>query len=511
MKKIQVPAFHIFRAENHSRISLICVGLFAFIAVCAFIVTSQVVHGIGFPLDDAWIHQTYARNLALFREWSFIPGHPSAGSTAPLWSILLSIGYLFKLAPFLWTFFLGAVSLAALAVTGEKWFCSLNNHFNGFIPWAGIFLAGEWHLIWSAASGMETTLFALLIVVIFYFLNTNKKEWIIGLLIGISIWVRPDGITLLGPALFQYSIGGVSWKEKWKKSRNLILPFLIPATAYLLFNQLISNTWLPNTFYAKQAEYAVYQQIPILERMLSLTSLPLVGAGILLLPGFAFFIWRSIKNRSGDRIAVVIWWFGYNFLYALRLPVTYQHGRYLIPAMPVFFIAGIVGLADIYEILNHKLSNGFKTGKLASQRLRLLRFGWMAAVAALWMGMLGIGSFTFAQDVAIIDTEMVTTARWIAVNTPPGATIGAHDIGALGYFGNRTILDLAGLVSPDVIPFIRDENALGKYLTEHRADYLLTFPGWYPQLVKDRSILFQSSGEYSFSAGGEKMTVYPWP
>ena len=511
MKRIQFLSFHIFRAENHPGVSLIYAAFFAFIAVCGFIVTSQVVHGIGFPLDDAWIHQTYARNLALVGEWSFVPGHPSAGSTAPLWSILISIGYLFKLAPFLWTFFLGAVSLAVLAVTGEKWFRSLNIRFKGLIPWAGIFLAGEWHLIWSAASGMETTLFALLILVIFYLLNTNKKEWIVGCLIGLSIWVRPDGITLLGPALFQYIMCGSSWKEKYRKSRNLILPFLIPLSAYLLFNQVISKTWLPNTFYAKQAEYAVYQQIPLLERMFSLASLPLVGAGILLLPGFAFFIWRSFKNRSWDRAAVVIWWFGYNFLYALRLPVTYQHGRYIIPAMPVFFIAGIVGLAEGYESLNYNISNSLKTGKRALRWLRLMRFGWMAAVAALWLGMLGIGAFTYAQDVAIIDTEMVAASQWIAVNTPPGVTIGAHDIGALGYFGNRNILDLAGLVSPDVIPFIRDENALGNYLTENRADYLLTFPGWYPQLVKGRRILFQSSQEYSISAGGEKMTVYPWP
>jgi hypothetical protein len=28
---------------------------------------------IGFPLDDSWIHQSYARNLALPGEWSFLP------------------------------------------------------------------------------------------------------------------------------------------------------------------------------------------------------------------------------------------------------------------------------------------------------------------------------------------------------------------------------------------------------------------------------------------------------
>ena len=45
----------------------------------------------------------------------------------------------------------------------------------------------------------------------------------------------------------------------------------------------------------------------------------------------------------------------------------------------------------------------------------------------------------------------------MAHNTPPDALIAAHDIGAVGYFGQRRLLDLAGLVSPEVIPFIRDE------------------------------------------------------
>ena len=50
----------------------------------------------GFPLDDAWIHQTYARNLGLHGIMAFSPGEPSTGSTSPAWTVLLAAGYLLQ-------------------------------------------------------------------------------------------------------------------------------------------------------------------------------------------------------------------------------------------------------------------------------------------------------------------------------------------------------------------------------------------------------------------------------
>ena len=47
----------------------------------------------GYPLDDAWIHQTYARNWAETGQLAYVVGLPSAGSTAPLWTLLLSVAY----------------------------------------------------------------------------------------------------------------------------------------------------------------------------------------------------------------------------------------------------------------------------------------------------------------------------------------------------------------------------------------------------------------------------------
>jgi len=108
--------------------------------------------------------------------------------------------------------------------------------------------------------------------------------------------------------------------------------------------------------------------------------------------------------------------------------------------------------------------------------------------------------------VAIINGEMVGVAQWLDRNTPPDALIAAHDIGAIGYFTRRPILDLAGLISPEVISFIRDEARLGEWIRAKGAQYLVTFPGWYPRLSAAVDLTAMFAGTSAFSS--EHMTVY---
>src|SRR5262245_59945344 len=63
------------------------------LAVVLFSVAERRIAGtVGFPLDDSWIHLHFARNLAEGAGFSYNPGHPVAGSTAPLWTLLLAAG-----------------------------------------------------------------------------------------------------------------------------------------------------------------------------------------------------------------------------------------------------------------------------------------------------------------------------------------------------------------------------------------------------------------------------------
>jgi hypothetical protein len=472
----------------------------AFLVCGGYLLISWVIHGTGFPLDDAWIHQTYARNFSHSGEFAFVPGKLSAGSTAPLWSLLLSIGYFVKINPFFWTFVLEMACLVGIGLIGELYFRKYIKDIQSIVPIVGIFLIGEWHLAWSAVSGMETLLFALIILSVFYMIACcTPRWWLIGIILGVCIWVRPDGITLLAPGLLVILFFKKPWKAKFIDTLQMIFPALIITAMYLFFNHELSGSVFPNTFYAKQAEYAVMRQIPLLERFLSLAFLPLVGGGLLLLPGFIFTCWKAWQIRRIEIWAAILWWLGYTSLYALQLPVTYQHGRYLIPAMPIYFVLACIGFYNLWV-------------KIKETRLigRLLRKCWSSAIVAVWMVFLCIGALTYAQDVAIIDTEMVETAQWISANTPIHAKIGAHDIGALGYFGNRDIVDLAGLISPEVIGFIRDEKKLAQFLDDQGVDYLMSFPGWYPDLVKRGNLVYETKGNFSLQSGGENMRVYRW-
>jgi len=144
------------------------------------------------------------------------------------------------------------------------------------------------------------------------------------------------------------------------------------------------------------------------------------------------------------------------------------------------------------------------------------RYQWF--VTTLWYISLGsvtllfiiLGARSYAQDVALIEQEMVESAKWAAANLPPEAVIAAHDIGALGYFDSHQLIDLAGLVSPEVIPFIRDETRLAVYLNEKDADYLIAFADLYSELTVDKEAVFVTDGAIATVGDYPRMTIYRW-
>jgi hypothetical protein len=485
-------------SENFQNGSILFV--FTLVVVSAYLLASRSLGFQGFPLDDAWIHQTYARNLAQTGQWAYLPGQPSGGSTSPLWTLLLSVGFRLGITPTIWAYFLGGLGLFITALICEKCFRNVS-HVKTRVPWIGLLVVCEWRLVWAATSGMETLLLtALVMATLEELFKENSRFWLTGLLAGLALWVRPDGLTLAGPILFVIFFKSKNIKTILYRIAQAAGAFMMLLGPYLLFNQALAGSPWPNTYYAKQMEYAALLQTPLFTRIGQMIFQPFIGMEIILIPGLlaAVFVWMKRRNAAG--IAAFLWFFGYLVLYALRLPVTYQHGRYLMPVLPVLILISGFGILHIW----HGLGMG-------SFLKRILLKTWVVSIGAVTVGFLVMGANAYAHDVAIIETEMVACARWIAVNTAPNDLIAAHDIGALGYFGQRNIVDLAGLISPQVIPFIRDEPKLAAYLTEQQVKYLVTFPDWYPDLTHNKVAIYTTGGKFAQTEGGENMAIFTWP
>jgi hypothetical protein len=56
-----------------------------------------------------------------------------------------------------------------------------------------------------------------------------------------------------------------------------------------------------------------------------------------------------------------------------------------------------------------------------------------------------------------LDQSLIPWGKWFATHTAPGVTIAAPDIGALGFYSQRKVLDLAGLVTPEMVPLLQKE------------------------------------------------------
>lgn len=483
--------------------------LLAFFCLALYLLSSRLTGFLGFPLDDAWIHQTYARTFAQTGQWAFIPGQPSAGSTSPLWTLFLSLGYFLRVEYRAWTYALGALLLGLNAWLAYRLALSLWPERRAAAWLAGLCVALEWHLIWAAASGMETLLFSALALAVFV-IPPRRSGWL-GALVGLSLFARPDGLTLLPFALLRvwlassFAIRFSPFASRSGSSlyalRFTLFAFALLCLSYLAFNQALGGDWWPNTFAAKQAEYAVMRSAPMLTRLSRVAVPPFIGALAVLSPGVLAGLWGGVRRQAWSALLPLLWVVSFIAAYVLRLPVDYQHGRYVMPVIPVLAVLGVGGLASVAR---------FNSTALLP---RVLSRAWALTAGVVLLAFVFIGAQGYARDVQFIESEMVTTARWVNQNLPPTARLAAHDIGALGYFGGRPLLDLAGLVSPEVIPFIRDEARLHDWLNAQGATHLVIFPDWYTAQLRPTAadLLFATSAPYGPAQGTTNMGVYRWP
>ncbi len=140
----------------------------------------------------------------------------------------------------------------------------------------------------------------------------------------------------------------------------------------------------------------------------------------------------------------------------------------------------------------------------------------LIAGAALQIGVLMNRSERNALSVENINEMQVRLGKWMDRSIPKGALVAINDVGAIKFFGNRRCLDLEGLVSPEIIPYkILGTDSYILYLNEHRPDYFMIFPVWYPPLMRllslNKRILHEVRLEDDIGLGGQWRTIVAKP
>lgn len=475
----------------------------------------------GFPLDDAWIHQTLARHLAQHGEWALNPGEPVTLSTSPLWTALIAAGYAFHLPPLPWTMVLGACSAGALAVA--TW--GLTRALFPSQPRAALISAVaivlDWRVSWAAASGMETVPFMVITTLMIWATIAQQRAWLVGLLGGLTFLVRPEGMLLAALATGQLlrcgRRSGLSTVRLAATAAQMIFTAALLAAPAVVLNVLLGGSVLPVTAGAKIVAYGHSVSLAGVAGFTGQAALALAsGPALFVLAGLTWWLMPpSLVPPSGHHgqpgeagttlgtgavPTAAGWWLLGLWpallvaIYAWRLPVLYHYGRYLLPALPCLVVLGSAG------------------GERLWRRLPLRRLAGVYVALALAGSLLlwAHGSLRYARDVQWIQDEQVAAAHWVRGHTPEDATIATHDIGAMAYFSGRRIVDTAGLLDPAALPYRHDPHALLRWAASRGAGYIAFFPDWYPSLrgAPDLELVYSPARPHAQRLGFADFKVY---
>lgn len=458
---------------------------------------------LGFPLDDAWIHLAFAERLATGHGLAYNPGEPVAGSTAPLWTALVAVLVTLPGNPVVWVKLLGAALFAGVVDASARLARALG--LDGQLPLlAAVLVALTPWLPWAALGGMEVPLFTLLTLwgMILHAAERaqpRRPPLSLGVL-GLAVLARPEGALLLLLALADRLLmlrrepdGGLrlTSPDRAAAARGLGLAAaaLLPALAALAW---ATGAVLPSTLGAKAAVGGgalpdlryLYTVLGIFFQSQPIATL-LAGAGVLRLA-------EAAGGRRDRGLLPALWLLALPLAYswlspAGGSPLVGNFGRYFFPLFPPLVVLAVLGL----ERSARRLGPAIAAGRL---RLPLRALAAVLLLAPCVPALL-TGTGRYAQSVANVEDGDVALAHWVRRHLPPEAVLAVQDVGALGYFTDNRLLDLAGIVTPEIQTAVRRTmspgDPLGRrgmegFLAERRPDYLITYPAWYPEIAGDR-------------------------
>jgi len=420
----------------------------------------------GITLEDALITYRYAENLASFRGFVFNPGERVLGTTSPLLALALGImGHLLGigLIPLLSNVLMalaalgsGLVVYAALRrlAIAPAW-CALAAAFTLLSP----------EMLWVVPGGMETPL--VLFLMAWSFWGVVAARWTqAGASLALLVLARADGMLW---ALVMLGLGVSRSSRATAKSLRTMAVVLLP---WLVFQLAYFGSLIPQSIAAKSAfrpmDHSFGTYLRWFMPAFGAPQEPGWGAAPLwILVGLVLLAIRSALASSERRplLAVAI----YLPLYFVAMwlghaPRTFPW--YLVPPAWCSLLLAGVGLGALYESLARRR---VLAGAIAIALLITLSTGAIVR---------GTHLASFHRDVQRNEDGLLRAVGvWVDQHASPNASVAMEAIGYQGTYAHRRVIDLAGLVSPDVVRIRQSarSNAGGFHaiLDELHPDYLV--------------------------------------
>jgi hypothetical protein len=397
--------------------------------------------------DDTFIHLQYARHLAHGEGFVFNPGERVYGSTSPLWVLLLADAIALGLDGLTAARLLGAAGLLASLLL---WWWLMRRtvespwlRVGSTLAWAG----HAWLLRWSL-SGMETPL-AVALVLGGLCAFTAREPWgerpaAAGVLWALAALARPECVLLLGLWAMLLVIEHGPRTGLSRAVRGL-WPAALVYGGWLAFARGYFGTFWPNTLAAKAAGGVGFAyQLEQLTRQGAIVATTDGVLVVVLLASLASSAIRGARPRLQPAVRLLPWaWLiAVPAAYAVRgVPVL---SRYLVPMLPVL---GWLAWRALDRALRRPAGLA-RSGQLAGALVVALVLAQNLVVYERIVRP-QVDSFS-----AGLERSLIPWGRWFDQHAEPDAVIAAPDIGALGYFGRRRVVDLAGLVTPEMVPIL---------------------------------------------------------
>lgn len=486
-------------------VPLLALALFACaVTVAAGFVLSLPSSGAQFPLDDAWIHLVYARNLLSGHGLAYNPGQLETGLTSPLWTLLLVPIHTLGSVPdrFVWiTRAFGVLLLTTTAWLALRTLLAL--HVTRAVAIAAAFaIVLDPHGMLGALSGMEVPLTALLLVWLLHALAHHDNAHTIGAMLLLPL-ARPEALLVVSAAWVLL----LPARHRPTQRANLLTLRALPWFGWLMWCGYcfhVSGYPLPSTFYAKASP-------SVATWLHNATTLPTMWLGLGWFRfgiGFALCVWGIVSawrlagaQQGQSRLALrMLALVGPTYVLAvflsqpLKESSTFYWTRYVLPAVPASLLLTAFGFDQLWKRYQ------------ASPSRRLLLLLPITIVAG-WALTVPRAIDHYAGSCRNIADLNVAVAYWLRDNTPRDAWIATHDAGAIAYFSERRVLDLAGLNDHRVV-----HGGLQAELARTQPRYFAVFPSWFPVAERDRRFtrVFTARAEHYVisSAQQDELPVY---